>query len=239
MRTLILILLTACISYFSFSQTYDAEMKNASKKFEEGKITQQEYQNLSRKWNQIIKDFGGYPELPYDKERKLIQYEFIQDFPDTDKEAVFNRVLEWAAINFGSLDAVLHYKDFASGKIILKGVVPIYQIVDIYSFFTTQEKLLETNCHQTYIFTLKENKMKLQIQNIGYEQKFYNYQQTSSSSSLYTTDYSIHDLYPITDFPTDQWKNKLSQLVSTDRKIRNLKSNLFNYIKSYEKDYEF
>jgi hypothetical protein len=238
MRTLILIFLTASIPYFSFSQTYDAEIENVSKRFEKGEITQQEYRDLALEWKELIKEFDGYPSLPYDKERRMIQYEFIQNFSDLNKKNVYNRILEWAAINFGSLDAVLHYKDYESGKIILKGIVPIYQIIDIPSLFNTQEKLLETNCHQTYIFTLKNNKLKLQIQNIGYEQKYYNYSQTSSGS-LYTTDYRIHDLYPITDFPTEEWKNKLSQLVSTDEKIRNLKTNLFNYIKAYKKDYEF
>jgi len=237
MKTLLFILLMPFVSYISFGQTEQAELDNVSRKFKKGKISSTEYKELANEWKNLLKKFDGYPEFPYRKESKIIQYEFIQNFPDLNKNILYNRVLEWAAINFGSLDAVLHYKDYESGKIILKGVVSIYQIVDIHSFFTTQKKLLETNCHQTYIFTFNKNKIKLQIQNIGYKQKYYN--QTASISSLYTTDYSIHDLYPITNYPPDQWENKLFQLVSTDKKIRNLKAILFNYIKSYKKDYDF
>ncbi len=82
-------------------------------------------------------------------------------------------------------------KNYESGKIILKGIVPIFQVVDILSLFSTNEKITETKCHQTYIFTLKNNKLKLQIQNIAHEQTYYNYSQSSASSS-YTADYSIH-----------------------------------------------
>ncbi|MFO8233926.1 MAG: hypothetical protein R6U04_00785 [Bacteroidales bacterium] len=108
MRILILILLTAFFSYSSYGQTEKAELENISKKLEKGEISKSEHQELSNEWASLLKDLDEYPELPYDKERKLIQYEFIQGFPDLDKKTVYNRVLEWAAIKFGSLESALY-----------------------------------------------------------------------------------------------------------------------------------
>ena len=58
-----------------------------------GLNTQKEY---LRFWSKTIQDFEGYPELPYNDELGLVQYEYVYSFPEIfTKEIIFKRILEW------------------------------------------------------------------------------------------------------------------------------------------------
>ncbi len=232
-----------------FSQTEKIETQYLQKKFENKEITQLEYQQIARDWHKLLNDLGGYPKLPYNENTSMIEFNILKSYPGINKEILFNRIIEWSAINFGSLSSVLHYKNFETGKIILKGSFDLSYKKDIksYSFFG-EEKEKETvssiNCYQTYIFTIKENKVKIEV-------KFLNYKYTTGGYTLSTMyvpesehEISIHSLYPIASgknsfYGLFGWKGRLSILNQTNEEINTLVNRVDNYIKNFESDYKF
>jgi hypothetical protein len=113
---------------------------------------------------------GGYPDLPYNENTNTIQFNQVLEFPNVDKETIYNRILEWSALTFGSINAVLHYENFETGKIILKGTFEIIYRLETKSFWGFEkEAITNSECSETYIFTLKENKVKIEITNLMYE----------------------------------------------------------------------
>ena len=50
---------------------------------------------------------------------------------------------------------------------------------------------------------------------------------------------SIHNIYPITNFESDKWKEKLDLLKQTNIKINYLIGNLNQYIKGGKNDFDF
>ena len=78
---------------------------------------------MENTWNDLYEKYG-YPEIPYDTASKSFKYEFVVHFDDINKEIIYNRVLEYASINFDYLANITDYQDYNSGKIILKVKIP-------------------------------------------------------------------------------------------------------------------
>jgi hypothetical protein len=222
-----------------YCQTEQIEVNNIFKRFELGEITEEEFKQYAKSWRVLIDDLGGYPNLPYDSVKNSISYKKIFDV-ELSKKIIFDRVLEWAAISFGSLDHVLNYKDFETGKIILKGNFDVTYLKDVRNFWgNSKEALTQTTCYQTYVFTVKENKLKIEILNIRYKFYYFGYYNSSIYIPERTLEISIHDLYPITNFESDQWKENLDLLKQTNSIINKLTEGLSLYIKSYNQDYGY
>ena len=69
-------------------------------------ITQLEYKDLAIAWRNLT-DSIGYPEVPYDSVSRKVEYIFEKALEGVPRETIVNRVLEWAAVTFGSTDALL------------------------------------------------------------------------------------------------------------------------------------
>lgn len=235
-----LILIFCIIPALAFTQTEQLEKENLTKMFQAGEFDEYGFKTRATEWGNLLQDFGGYPELPYNPETETIQFINSFEFPSISKEVIFSRVLEWAAINFGSLNEVLHYKDLQSGKIILKGNFQIKFRRDYKNFWgKTKESITEKKCFQTYIFTVVDSKMKVEITDLKYEYKVYGYYINNQYRPTETYKMSIHEFYPITEFDTKDWKENLDLIYKTKLKIDLLESSLGVYILNYKEDYQF
>jgi hypothetical protein len=160
--------------------------------------------------------------------------------PSIDKKTIYNRIIEWSAINFGSLNTVLHYGNFETGKIILKGSNEIKYMSEFSNFWGIEKELIEPcECSETIVFTVKDNKVKIEILNLSYEFTTGGYSTAGSYVPAIKTHRSIHSLYPVTEGPPTTWKVKLSLLVETADNINLLIEHLDLYILNHIEDYNF
>lgn len=238
MKTLFAILLFSA-TIASQSQTQEIEIENLKNLAQKEEINIDQYKRYAIQWRDLMEEMGGYPNLPFDSNYENIVFHFT-DNVNTPKTITYNRILEWAAINFGSLSSVLHYKDYETGKIILKGFFEVPHKKDYKNFWgTLKETIASTKCFQTYIFTIKEDKIKLQIINMEYEFLIPGF----NSNTLYIPDRyiitPIYQLYPVTQYKPEYWKQNLDLLQQSNNKIILLHADLIDYIGFYEADYSF
>ncbi len=238
MKTLIISTIVVLFAFMTMqAQTVEMEKANITKKFEKGELTQTEYREFANKWNQFINEIEKYPDLQYNKSKQIIEFEFVFEF-NLSKEVIYKRVMEWAAINFHTVEAATRYNDFESGKIIFKGNFDVPHIGMYKNFWGNQkETTTETKCYQTYLFTVKDNKLKVNIIDIYYERKF-SYYYTSYYYDR-TIKIPINYVYPITSHKYEVWKEKIDLLEQTSNQINRLSNNLNLYIIDYSKDYKF
>lgn len=236
-KIIIFLLLLSSVVY---SQTEQQEKLSLSKRYENGEFSAETYRNYALDWKKMIIDIGGYPNLPYEEISGQIKFKLI-DTTNQSKKTNYNRILEWSAINFGALSSVLHYKDFESGKIIIKGWFDVTHSNEYKNFWgKSKEGVKTTKCYQTYIFTIKDNAIKVEIVDLVYEFKSHGYYSTTTTyipGRIFKI--PIYKIYPVTNFESSEWKEKLDLLNQTNIRIKNDVIDLNNYIKNYNNDYKF
>ena len=239
---LLLLILGLAISFSSIAQTEALEKESLKKRFEAKEFSGTEYQQLANNWRDVINEYGGYPQLPYNLETKLMDFNSVFEYPNISKKVVFSRILEWTAINFGAISSVLHYQDFDAGKIIIKGYRNM-PILDQYKNFWGQpkEKISTIKVQYTYVFTLLEHKLKIEMIDVTYVYNFggyYNY-----LANIYIDPYKktigLSSLYPITNTNADNWRSRLSMLVETSKVTKKSFEAINDYILYFEDDYDF
>lgn len=227
------------ISSLIFGQTIELEKEYLNQTIRSGQLSQEGLKNIKEAWDAIILD-NRYPELPYNEITKKIEYILIDSFPGLNKEEIYRRVKEWIAINYGSINSVIHYEDFKSGKIIVKGFFNLY-IDDILNNFwgNPKEIIRYLKCYHTVVFTIKEAKMKAEYANIEYEYESSYY----TTSSLYIpprkNSYNILELYPITSSDIETWPSRISTLKNTTIEINLVQKSIINYVRSIRQDSNF
>ena len=239
-KTLSVLVILILNSTNSICQTGAIEKANIARKFESGEMDVTQYRAILEKWRNLLSSSGGYPELPYNGITKMIEFSFVKEYPSIDKKTIYNRIIEWSAINFGSLNTVLHHGNFETGKIILKGSNEIKYMSEFSNFWGIEKELIEPcECSETIIFTVKDNKVKIEILNLSYEFTTRGYSTAGSYVPPTKTHRSIHSLYPVTEGPSTTWKVKLSLLVETADNINLLIAHLDLYILNHIEDYNF
>lgn len=223
----------------TFCQTIQNEEKNINSIIQSKAKSQDAITALASDWKKFLIDYGTFPTLPYNTNNNEIEYIFIKSY-ELNKDIILNRILEWGALNFGSLDAVLHYKSIESGKLILKGRFPIVHREDFINFWGNKKETLDTKeCVQTYTFTIKNNKLKIQISNISYEYSTSSYIINNTYYPAHNFNFDLSSLYPITNYDKSKWKENLNILEQTNNSINSLVSDLDTYIKDYVNDYSY
>ena len=76
----------------SNAQTRELELENMNDMYTFGQITVEEYQNMSKEWRELLSEFGGYPELPFDESLGIIKYELFKEYPNISKEIIYKRI---------------------------------------------------------------------------------------------------------------------------------------------------
>ena len=233
MKKAILILLLS-LSLTGFSQTSEIELERVKARYEKNEFSAEQYQVMGKEWNRLIAYFGGYPDFPVNLETKRIEYVFIDTLSGFTKKEIFQRAKEYTAINFGNISSVLHYEDYESGKLILKGFFEDYYTKEVSWWVNPSKELLtKIRCHFTVEITVKDERFKMKITDPMVEQYFYyNYLEHSSLMPLTS-------LYPITDSDSKGWESRLKELLAIKNGIINYSKSQLAYVSNFRKDNNF
>lgn len=238
MKKILLFLVGLSLSTYSISQTEDAEMEYMNTLL--NKLSQTEVLELSKNWRSFLEK-NEYPSLPYNKDMGEIDYQFVYSYPELSKQKIFNRIKEYASLNYGSLDAVLHYEDFNSGKIVLKGFFPFVIIDEAKNFWgNPKEVAKEVDCFYTVVYSIKENKLKVNYRNIEFETTFGGYY---SLAGVYLPETklkkSLSSLYPVTMGTKETWLGKINTMKQTTKSLDSHQKMFDNFMKNSIEDMNF
>lgn len=219
------IVILLLITIPAFGQTMQLEEENISRRIKAESFPAMQQKKLHKEWAKFLKKIINYPKLSYDTISKKINYKYILN-ANANKTVIYNRILEWSSLKFGPVEQIIRFKNAELGKIILDGY---------FNFVSVNGKgksPIEKTCFQTYIFTIKDNKFKVEIKDV-----FYNYAVNEFSENIIET--PIHNLYPITNFPYDSWMENLLILTFTEDELKKIVHTSLKYIESYIEDYNF
>lgn len=219
----------------SSSQTSEIEVELVKLKYERNEITIEEYKKMGKEWQRLMDYFLGYPEFPLNSEGNEIEFFYLDKATGLSTEQIYNRIIEYSAINFGSITNVLHYSNLSTGKIILKGSFITYYLKRSTGLFSNPTNQTPTKflISFTVEFTIKDGVYKMKITDpLLSDYYYYNYQELSTTAP-------ITSLYPVTEAPMKEWDARLKKLIE----IRNLftvySSSLNSYVNSFNSDYDF
>ena len=218
-----------------FSQTPELEKGSLELTFQSGELTQLEYKDLVFAWR-MLTDSIGYPDVPYDTVSKKVEYEFRYALKGIQRETIVNRVSEWAAVTFGSTDALLTRQDNTS-RLILNGSVEIL-FPDIFMVwkngwrgYVEKEQLNSSICYFTMVFTITDEKLKSQVVNISY--------QYTDFVSDRTISRALNSCFPISSNEKEEWKALITLVNETKSSLDAVNDLVVAYIKDYENDYSW
>lgn len=226
-------LIILAIGLPALSQTQAFEYEALMNRYLTKELTQLEFKDLTIAWRDLT-DSIGYPELPYDSVSKKVEYVFEKDLNGVPRETIVNRVLEWAAVSFGSTDALLTQQGSTS-RIILNGSVEVL-FPDMFMVwknswrgYVETEQLNSSICYFTMVFTIREGKMKSQIVNISYQ-----YTDFVSDRTISRT---LNTCFPISNSEQEEWKALIILVNETRESLDAVNNLVVDYIKDYESDY--
>lgn len=217
----------------SISQTLEIEYDSMMNKYLSKEIGQLEFKDLTFAWRALI-DSVGYPEIPYDSVSKKVEYTFFSSLESVPRETIVNRVSEWAAVSFGSINSLLTHQGETS-RLILNGSIEVF-FPDLFMVYKNAwrgyvEKEMQNSsiCYFTFVFTIREDKMKTQILNLSYEYTDYVSERTVSTT--------LDSFFPISSNEKDEWKAIIGLINDTERSLQAMIKILEGYILAYERDY--
>lgn len=219
----------------AFSQTKALENESLMNRYLAKEFTQLEFKDLSIAWRDMT-DTIGYPEVPYDSISKKVEYTFENTLGGISRETIVNRVSEWAAVTFGSTDALLTHQGNTS-RLILNGSVEIL-FPDMFMVwknswrgYVETEQLNSSICYFTMVFTIKDGRMRSQIVNISY--------QYTDFVSDRTISMTLNSCFPISNNEQEEWKALITLVNETKASLKIVNDLLVDYIKDYENDYSW
>jgi hypothetical protein len=217
---IILTFQTFCI----YSQLPDSEKQSIDSLLKTGRLSSDQAVQLQRKLN--VRDNYAFK---VNKSTGEIEISEILSFINLEKKTIYQRCLEWIALNYGNLV----YSDLESGKIIANGLIDINHYAGYQTGFgVTKTVPVQTPVNYTMILTVKDNKIKYIITNITYN--FKNFSETVDEIS-----YPISELYQNKSMDQN-WIRFFSVLnSSSDMFYTSLKTSLSNYVKEVEDDNKF
>jgi hypothetical protein len=231
MKKLILIIIFIIQVFSIYSQSLDAEQKYLDSISMSGKY----YPDLTllrKKWNAFITNYK-YPELKVNNITGEADISDILTFTNLDKQTIYQRCLQWIAINYGAL---IH-NDLPSGKIIANGLLDLTHFAEYEAAFGSKKvHQINTPTNYTMILTIKDNKIKYCITNITFTFTSY----SAESEANIDTSLPVFSLYPIVAKDQIQWVSYTTLLNECINKFQiKLKSALSDYVKDVQNDYNF
>lgn len=216
MKNLLFLVLLA-IGSSLYAQTDSIEKAIFHERLLSQKISPEDFSKIGMKWNETIKKMGQYPDLPLDQNGQ-VHYIFLHNFSNVSKEKLFNRTMEWIAINYGLFPTNL-YSNLEDGKIILTNG---FAINNIYSG------------NFTCVFSIKDAKMLVEFYKIGYQGFYPGHNSGDSWIPDRTVNLSIDQVFPVILKNQSEWNFNLDLLKTTNEHFKNNISNLWDYLTNYD-----
>lgn len=210
------LILFAAIGSNLFAQTDSLEKAVLYEKFSAQKLDDTDFSRIWKQWNQKIKS-EKYPDQPIDQNGN-VHYTFVKDFKSCNAEYLFNRTLEWLAINYGLLPGNV-YSNSKDGKI-------------IYNLGLTLRS--DYSCIPTAIISVKDEKIRFEFLNIAYQ--VYYAGDYSAGVPERTINISV---YPVILKKPNEWELNFSLLRETSNVFSSEFEKLSNYISGYGRSVTF
>lgn len=234
----IFIALALCAPWVAaWGQTAAMEEKYLNEAVTSGKLTQAEATYRARLWKEIR---GEYPVIPYDTAKKELVFDQVIAFPGVTKAVAFKRVKEWAALNFGKLDAVLEYEDAESGKIILEGwTAVLYE--DSYENVWGKMKAFPNNRDLTFsmVITLKDGKAKVEYENLKYRYWIWGLVLNGVYHPRELVHVGLEFGFPLISGDPGTWKGTFNLLSRTIAELNATGPSIEKHIRAADDDYRF
>lgn len=211
--TLLLLFFGNCL----YAQSDSAERAVLSHKLLVKEISQEDFSKVGPKWSQFLKKYGEYPELPLDQNGQ-VRYSYTQSFGIINKEKLFNRTLEWIAVNYGLYSANL-YSNPEDGRIILNNNFPVNETY---------------SCNYTVNISIKTGKMLVEFFNIGYQGFFPGHDSGGAWVPDRTVSFSISQVFPVILKNQSEWTRDLDLFKAANTQFKTEIANLWDYLTNYD-----
>lgn len=221
MKTLLTLVLLFLGTYI-YAQSDSSERVAISRKMLSKEISEDDFSKIGLKWNQFLKKYGEYPELPLDQNGQ-VRYSYLQSFDLATKEKLFSHTLEWIAINYGLYPANF-YSNAEEGRIILNNS---FEVDNIYS------------CTYTAIFSIKNGKMLVEFFSIGMQGFFPGHDSGGTWVPDRTVNISINQLFPVALKNQSEWARDLDFFKAVNTRFKTQIANLWDYLANYDSYNDF
>ena len=222
MNRLISLFVLILICSALYAQTDSIEQAILYQKVLLNEISKEEFAKIALKWRETVSETTKYPELPFDQKGE-VYYSFLTDFTGSSAEVLFDRTMEWLAINYGLIPSYL-YSNKDNRKIIYKNC---FDISGNYS------------CNYTGIITIKNEKIAMEFVRIGYQ----NFIPGHYSGDVWvpdkTVDVGVKTIFPIILKKSSEWSFNLKLLKSVDEYFVPEVISLRDYVDNYDSIYKF
>lgn len=217
----ILFLLILTIGSMAYGQTDSIEKAILRSKLNSKVIKESDFQKTISLWTQKTNE-TRYTDLPVDQNGE-VHYTFINEFKNFEKETLFNRTLEWLAINYGLIPADV-YSNSEDGKIIFRNSLEL----------KTDNFILYTS-----VISIKDEKIMAEFISLVYQTFYEGHYEYDSWIPDKTVNVPIKDVFPVILKKTSEWDTYLKLLKTTNDLINTEIKNLSDYILTYENSYKF
>jgi hypothetical protein len=189
-------------------------------------------------WSAFTKT-NPYPKLPYNSESKKLEWVKVFTFDNMPKKQIMTRLKEWTARSFGRYDSVNDYIDEDAGKLIVKGYFDVAFTLNMSFLFVKSDITNNVSCYSTYVFTVKDNALKMEILHPNLELITGGYSAGTTYIPLSKSKFSIMSYFPIFRFEPKLWKSYFNLMNDINSEFNSTFNSIETYIKSVEKDYKF
>ena len=230
----LIILLTILTPFFLGAQTSEIEKSYINKLFKDDPSTKTKAVTFNNLLNK-----GVYPNLPYDTLTKKVEWKHVFYFEGMKKKDIYNRVKEWSARNFRSFDAVADYDDYESGKFMVKGFFNLPLSFKYNTLFFQGKGSIAIKCFSIYVFTIKDNALKLEVVRAENEISTEGYLIGSTYTPSSTTRGSIMNTFPLFRQPENLWEGYMEFYNQMNNEFNLTFDDVEKYIREYKEDYNF
>lgn len=218
----IIILLLLLMATSLYGQTDTIEKAIIYKEVTSRNLKQDEFLRIWVRWNQAVKDFKGYPDVPLDSAGQ-VHYSLLKEFKGYSKEKLFNRTIEWLSINYGLIPAYI-YSNPEDGKIIFRNSLKLKTGYD---------------CIYTSVITIKNDKIMTEYISISYQVYTPGHYNGQEWIPEVTTDIPVNQVFPIVLKKQVEWTSRLKLLQSVNELFNTETENLCSYVLTYDYRYRF
>lgn len=226
-----------CFPALLFGQTLAVEKKALFEKISLNNIPKSKVNGLSKGLVDLFLKYKDYSKLPYNPETEMMEFNEVCNLQGMSKDDIFDQVKEWIAINYGSIDAVLHYENREKGKIITKGHLSIIADTRFRNVWgKSKSTILEMDIYHTAIFSIKDEKLKIEFVKLNYKYMTGGYHNGSYYIPLEEQRHSLDSIYPVVLGDESEWEFRLSTLHETFAEIKLTMNSVSNYLNDKDRD---
>lgn len=229
-----------CCALLCAAQTQQIEEAYINKQIVLKAISPEEATLKVKEYRRILKELGGYPQLPFDTLTNDFKFEYFLDVPGVSKSMLMKRIKEWCAINYVELSAVSKYEDLESGKFILKGYVRLpFRVTYEWLFGKYTQSYSDFKAYHTISFTVKDGRVKYRIESLTYMLHVPGKMVGNTYLPAVDVEYPLRSQFPLISGETSNLINQFELIHNTVTAFDASRGDLLRYLLNWQEDYKF